>query len=79
MDYSVMGKAAAKGDENWPTLVRALRRRARAGVVGGELIDTWLSSGELPDWLYVGDNNDLGRSIRWLMLRAALRRLAARQ
>ena len=78
MDYSALGKAGARGEDNWRELITLLRQRARAAVVGGELVDAWLQDGLLPAWLQSADSNDLGRSVRWLMLRSALRRLAAR-
>ena len=78
MDYSALGKAASRGEDNWRALIALLRARARPAVVGGELVDAWLQDGLLPAWLQSSDNNDLGRSVRWLMLRSALRRLAAR-
>ena len=78
MDYSALGKAGARGEDNWRALITLLRQRARAAVVGGEMIDAWLQDGLLPAWLQSADSNDLGRSVRWLMLRSALRRLDAR-
>lgn len=78
MDYSALGKTAEQGADNWQALLGVLRGRLRAEVTGGALIDRALAQGPLPAALQVSDANDLGRTTRWLMLRAAMRRLDAR-
>ena len=82
-DYRVLGDAFSPGSpgggssvtQNWRTLLAQLGERLRPDLAGGDLLRAAAAGRAPPPWLTIDDNNELGRSVRWLMCTAALRRL----
>ena len=75
LDYSVLGAQRVQGLQNFTLLLERLRARCRPNLASDSILMGFVADGSLPSMLHVEDNNELAAVSRWLLLRAAARRL----
>ena len=74
-DYRVLQSPSSNVSMNWQLLLGEVADRLRPDLAGMDLLRAAAAGKAAPGWLTLMDNNDLGRSVRWLMCTAALRRM----
>lgn len=79
MDYAPLLERGVQGSDNWKLLLDALCARTRPDAVGRAYLEAALRGEELPASLHVSDQHDLGRTTRWMLILATLRRMAERR
>lgn len=77
LDYSVLGDQRVQGKRNFTVLLSQVAAATRPELASRPALDRYLADGTLPSILQVEDNNGLAAVSRWLLLRGAMRRLAA--
>ncbi|MCO4762664.1 MAG: hypothetical protein KC502_14220 [Myxococcales bacterium] len=74
-DYRVLDEVNNQVTANWSRLLGQIASRVRPDVAGGALLRSAADGFAPPKWLVISDDNELARSVRWLMCVGALRRL----
>jgi hypothetical protein len=75
LDYSALPLTHGRVGDNWLAWLQELQQALPPGVVGQDRLTAASRRQPLPADSVVGDNNDLARTGRWLLLRAVGRRL----
>ena len=78
MDYGPLLVHGVQGGDNWKLLLEALHAHVRPDAVGRGYLEATLRGEDLPPSLHVSDQHDLGRTTRWMLILATLKRLAER-
>ena len=79
MDHGPLEGRGVQGADNWKLLLQALHDRTRPTTVGRALLEAAIRGEDSPPMLHIGDQNDLGRTMRWLMILATLERMAGKR
>jgi len=78
MDHGPLAGRGLQGADNWKLLLQALHDRTRLETVGRAWLEAELRAEPLPASLTVQDQNDLGRTTRWLLILATLEKRGQR-
>ncbi len=76
LDYRTLPETRERVEDNWRLWLAQLQRAVRPDVAGAERLAKMLATGQVDRDALVADANDLGRTGRWLMLRAMAARMA---
>ena len=79
LDYSVLGAEQVQGRRNFSRLLEQIAASTRPNLASRPALDRFIADGTVPDVLRAKDNNGLAAVSRWLLLRGAMRRFAARR